>query len=319
MDCGSYSPLCNRRRIARDQGRRHRRWLCLDRRIHICRNDRINEIQSAAKLLFLHRQEQNSNVAGGRNHRSAKFHANLIPPDRIVPRNVQNPVAFHELLHDIFPYNLFPDWWSQLIIQETYSTNPEIDYKEIYRGVTHETQLDFEHCAVQCGLGELGLHGTLLTDDFGPLQRYCFILTDAKIEASPLIKSHLCDHCGKCVSACPGKAIADDGALDLWQCAAYYKGANMSRNPFMPPEAFADDPDKLAIIAGEAKLTPERAREVLDQIIFYPPIKHGYVSSICGKACDMACYIHLEEKGVLNKQFLTPFRKREEWRLPVST
>ena len=215
-------------------------------------------------------------------------------------------------------FTALPQRRNQLLMQETDSTNPEMDYKEIYRGVTQEAQLDFEHCAVQCGLGELGLHGSLLTDDFGPLQRYCFILTNAKIEASPLIESHLCDHCGKCVSACPGKAIAADGSLDRWQCASYYKGANMSRNPFMPPEAFAEDPDRVAIIAGEAKLTPERAREVIDQIIFYPPIKHGYVSSICGKACDMACYIHLEEKGVLNKQFLTPFRKREEWRLSVS-
>lgn len=215
-------------------------------------------------------------------------------------------------------FTALPQRRNQLIMKENDSTNPEMDYTEIYRGVTQETQLDFEQCAAQCGLGELGLHGSLLTDDFGPLQRYCFILTDAKIEATPLVEAHLCDHCGKCISACPGKAIAADGTLDPWQCAAYYLGANMSRNPFMPPEAFAEDPDRVAIIAGEAKLTPERAREVIGQIIFYPPIKHAYVSSICGKACDMACYVHLEEKGVLNKQFITPFRKREEWRLPVS-
>jgi hypothetical protein len=27
----------------------------------------------------------------------------------------------------------------------------------------------------------------------------------------------------------------------------------------------------------------------------------------------MACYVHLEEKGVLTKTFKTPFKKREEW------
>ena len=85
----------------------------------------------------------------------------------------------------------------------------------------------------------------------------------------------------------------------------------------MPPDAFADFPDRLAIIAGEARLSPERAREVIDQIRFYPPVKHAYVACICGKACDIACYIHLEENKLLNRKFSTPFRKRPEWKLSL--
>lgn len=65
-------------------------------------------------------------------------------------------------------------------------------------------------------------------------------------------------------------------------CAAYYMGANRSKNPFMPPDAFAGEPDRLAVISGEAKLSPERAREIIDDIHFYPPIKHAYCASICG-------------------------------------
>jgi len=91
----------------------------------------------------------------------------------------------------------------------------------------------------------------------------------------------------------------------------------MSQNPFMPPDALAHDPDRLAIIAGEARLSPERAREVLDELFFYPTIKQGYRASICGRKCDTACYIHLEERGVLSKKFTTPFRKRPEWKLPM--
>jgi hypothetical protein len=85
----------------------------------------------------------------------------------------------------------------------------------------------------------------------------------------------------------------------------------------MPPDAFADDPERLAIITGECDISPERAKELLDQLVFYPTIKHSYRSSICGRACDTACYIHLEEKGVLSKKFLTPFRKRPEWKLSI--
>lgn len=218
-----------------------------------------------------------------------------------------------------YGFAALPQRRNQMIMEDTINTNPEVDYKEIYRGKKSEIQLDFEQCSVLCGLGELGLHGTLLTDDFGPLQRYCFILTDAKIEETQLVEPHLCDDCGQCVAACPGKAILPDGTIDRWQCAAYYMGANMSKNPFMPPEAFVDEPDRLAIISGATKLTPTQARKIIDQIIFYPPVKHGYVASICGKACDMACYIHLEEKSVLRKTFRSQFRKREEWKLPILT
>ena len=67
----------------------------------------------------------------------------------------------------------------------------------------------------------------------------------------------------------------------------------------------------------EADLTPERAMEIIDQIHSYPPVKHAMVASMCGRACDTACYVHLEEKGVLKRKFKTPFRKRPVWSLPL--
>jgi len=71
------------------------------------------------------------------------------------------------------------------------------------------------------------------------------------------------------------------------------------------------------IMEGTASLSQKEAKEVMARTYFYPPIKQGYVSSICGKACDRACYIHLEEKGVLIRQFTTHFRKRPEWELDI--
>ena len=214
-------------------------------------------------------------------------------------------------------FDALPQRRNQLIMAEPDSTNPEMDYSEIYRGKVAENQLDFEQCALDAGLGERGLSGSILTDDFGPFLRWVFILTDAELKPDPTIQPHLCDRCGECVRACPGHALNADGKLDRWQCAAYYVGANRSKNPFMPPDAFADDPDRLAIIAGETKLSPEHARKIINQIHFYPPNKHAYPASICGKACDIACYIHLEKKNLLSRKFLTPFRKRPEWKLPL--
>ena len=205
----------------------------------------------------------------------------------------------------------------QQIMAEENSTNPEVAYDAIYRGKTAETQMDFLDTAVKCGLGEKGFHNVLLTDEFGPMVRYCFILTDAEIEETDVVKPHICDNCGQCKEACPGKAIDTDGNVDSWQCAVYYNGANGTKNPFMPPDAFAGMEDRIKIIAGEAKVTPETAKAILDKIYFYPPAQHAYQCSICGRACDVACYIHLEEKGILTKSFKTPFRKREEWKYDV--
>ncbi len=119
-----------------------------------------------------------------------------------------------------------PQRRNPLVMQQDNDTNPEVDYTEIYRGRLAENQLDFEQCAIDCGLGERGLSGSILTDDFGPFQRWVFILTDAVIPEDEKVLPHLCDHCGKCIQACPGHAISADGVVDHWQCTAYYAGAS---------------------------------------------------------------------------------------------
>ena len=205
----------------------------------------------------------------------------------------------------------------EFLISNDNSTNFEVACGAVYYNKPEEILLDFEQCAADCGLGEIGLSGSILTDDFGPFQRWGFIITDAELPADDLVEKHLCDNCQKCVKSCPGHALSADGTRNSWQCAVYYKGANRTKNPFMPQDAFADDPERLAIMAGEADLTPEHACEILEQINFYPGNKHSYVASMCGRACDTACYVHLEEKDVLKRKFKTPFRKRPEWKLPL--
>lgn len=205
----------------------------------------------------------------------------------------------------------------QQIMAEEDGINPEVNYGSIYHNKPQENQMDFTDAAIKCGIGEKGLSGAVLTDEYGPMVRYCFILTDAEIEETEIVKPHLCDNCKKCIKACPGKAISDDGNVDNWQCAVYYKGANGTKNPFMPKDAYADFEDRIKIIAGEAKVTPETAKKILDATFFYPPAQHNYTASICGRACDTACYMHLEEQGKLTKKFKRPFRTREEWKFDI--
>lgn len=213
-------------------------------------------------------------------------------------------------------YLALPQQKNQLIMAEPDSTNPEVHFDWIHRNKTQEVQMDFLDAAIKCGLGEKSMHGTLLTDAFGPMVRYCFILTDAELEPTEEVAPHLCDKCGKCVAACPGKAISKEGKVDAWQCAVYYNGANGTKNPYMQPDALAEYENRIEIIAGEAEISPELAKKLLKDLFFYPP-EHAYPCSICGRACDLACYIHLEEKGVLTKKFRTNFRKRPEWRFPL--
>lgn len=216
-------------------------------------------------------------------------------------------------------YIALPQRRHQQIMEEKDSTNPEVAYDAIYREKFQENQIDFLNTAVKCGLGERSFYDTLLTDEYGPMVRYCFILTDAEFEATEEYKAHLCDKCGECIKACPGRAISDEGKVDTWQCAVYYNGANGTKNPFMPYDAFKNFENRMDIIEGNAKFTSETAKEILDNIYFYPPAQHAYQCSICGRACDTACYVHLEEKGVLTKKYKTPFKKREGWHFDISS
>lgn len=212
-------------------------------------------------------------------------------------------------------FEAIPQRKNQLIVNDEHSTNPEVDYTDVVRGVKAENQIDFLNCAVMCGLGERSMINSLITPEFGPFIRYCFILTDAEIEPSELLTPSLCDKCGECIKACPGKAISASGETDPWRCTVYYNGANGSKNPFMPPEAFLEFDNRLDIINGTAQFDREGAKDILDNIYFYPPAKHYYRTSICGRACDRACYMHLEEKGVLTRKFNKKFREKEDWKL----
>ena len=51
-------------------------------------------------------------------------------------------------------YIALPQRISPLILNEEGTTNPEVDYTDVFHGVKAENQIDFLDCAVKCGLGE---------------------------------------------------------------------------------------------------------------------------------------------------------------------
>lgn len=194
---------------------------------------------------------------------------------------------------------------SNLRIKGDKSTNPEVvDTYELVNAEpvapgkpAPEIIMDFNQAAKICGLGDVGVSGHLIAPKVGPFLRMAFIVTDAPLECDAPFGETLCDNCNLCKDACPGHAIGDNGT-DSWQCAVYYRGAHRS-NPFMEDDFLAGDPEKEAVISGSKHFDSTSAREIYKQIDFLPSKSTGYIPCICGKACDMVCYRHLKEKGVL--------------------
>jgi epoxyqueuosine reductase QueG len=190
-----------------------------------------------------------------------------------------------------------------MLIKGDKRTNPEVlDTYELALAEPVEegkpapdVMIDFAKAAKTCGIGYEGKSGHILAPKYGPYIRYCFIVTDAPLELDEPLNAPICDDCGLCANACPGKAI-DDNGLDTWQCAVYYKGAHKS-NPLMNDEFLKDDENREAILNGDMRFDAESARKIYPELKKFLPEFKGYAPCLCGKKCDYVCYKHLKEVG----------------------
>ena len=197
--------------------------------------------------------------------------------------------------------------------------------------------LHFRVAAFICGMGEIGYSKVFLTPQFGPRQRFAFILTDADLEPDPLYEGPpLCDKCKRCVGECPAGAIPEDrtvkvtiagrelewGELDVLKCSIGWQAASPEFNPFADAKiadlmkAVLDDGRPEEERAAFARYAAGRMRQD------FPYSRAGWDSfhhpgAICGgKGCVRACMIHLEEQGKLSNRFKRPFRIRDPWQMP---
>ena len=197
--------------------------------------------------------------------------------------------------------------------------------------------MHFRIAAYICGMGEIGWSKVFLTPQFGPRQRFAFILSDAPLEPDPLVEpGTLCDRCKLCVKDCPAGAISKDeaieievagkkiawGKLDETKCAAIYQTSSPEYGPFLDEDTAEkvrmlidspSDQDRSEMIAyigggwGLGRNTPY-SKNTWDS--FHHP------GTICGaRGCQRACFIHLEEQDKLTNKFKRPFRVRKPWKL----
>lgn len=183
------------------------------------------------------------------------------------------------------------------------STNPEVSriYELEFASPVQEGKpapdviIDYNKAAVICGLGSVGMHGKVINPKYGTFMRWVFIITDMPLDCDEPFKIELCDKCGKCLNACPGKAISNSG-VDTWQCSVYYRGAHKS-NPFITEETLKGNPEREKILNGEKRFDKESAQAIYPELKFLPNTHLGYVACLCGKSCETVCYKHLKEQG----------------------
>lgn len=183
------------------------------------------------------------------------------------------------------------------------STNPEVNriYELQFASAVEEGKpvpdviIDYNKAAMVCGLGKAGLHNKVIVPKYGTYMRFVYIITDMELEFDKPFTDDLCDRCGLCMNACPGKAI-DQNGVDTWQCSVYYRGAHKS-NPFITDDFLKDHPQREAILSGDVRFDKESALAIYDQLKILPNTHFGYVPCLCGKSCETVCYQHLKEVG----------------------
>ena len=85
-----------------------------------------------------------------------------------------------------------------------------------------ESGLQFRFIAQSAGLGRIGKNAFLLHPEWGPWIHLRVIATEASFETPSQTVDSVCTECGKCIAACPAKAISDE-TFDGLLCRSYRK------------------------------------------------------------------------------------------------
>lgn len=87
-------------------------------------------------------------------------------------------------------------------------------YKEV--ATPHTAELSHRHAAVAAGLGEFGLHGLVMSPEYGPRQRFVSVITEAQLVPTPMYDGPaLCDGCRECLEACELTCFNEKNTVEI--------------------------------------------------------------------------------------------------------
>jgi len=78
--------------------------------------------------------------------------------------------------------------------------------------------VSMRHAAIAAGLGVFGRHNLVIHPRFGTRIIFTALLTELDLPPDSPVQEELCTHCGRCVEACPGQALDDEGKTDMLKC-----------------------------------------------------------------------------------------------------
>jgi epoxyqueuosine reductase QueG len=89
-----------------------------------------------------------------------------------------------------------------------------------------EGLLSYKHVAEYAGMGSIGWHSMLITEQFGPRVRLACFLTEAPLESPSRTFKASCSGCGACIEICPAKALKAPGngeaySMNKFACRTY--------------------------------------------------------------------------------------------------
>jgi epoxyqueuosine reductase QueG len=91
-----------------------------------------------------------------------------------------------------------------------------IDMSSPKKGMRGE--ICWRRAGARAGLGSIGENGLLVTRQFGAAVRLSGVVTEAELEPDAPLDEDACDHCLRCVDACPAAALGGEGKIGKRLC-----------------------------------------------------------------------------------------------------